>query len=58
MMRVAILGTRGIPACYSGFETLAEELGARLVQHVSTQGFQKIFAFVLVGLAAYLFFKK
>ncbi|HPC84662.1 MAG TPA: glycosyltransferase [Thermoanaerobaculaceae bacterium] len=30
-MRVAILGTRGIPACYSGFETLAEELGARLV---------------------------
>ena len=31
MMRIAILGTRGIPACYSGFETLAEELGARLV---------------------------
>lgn len=31
-MRVAILGTRGVPACYSGFETLAEELGARLVR--------------------------
>lgn len=31
-MRVAILGTRGVPACYSGFETLAEELGARLAQ--------------------------
>ncbi|MBI1849743.1 MAG: glycosyltransferase [Planctomycetes bacterium] len=29
-MRIAILGTRGIPARYSGFETLAEELGARL----------------------------
>lgn len=31
-MRVAILGTRGVPACYSGFETLAEELGARLAR--------------------------
>jgi glycosyltransferase involved in cell wall biosynthesis len=29
-MRLAILGTRGIPARYGGFETLAEELGARL----------------------------
>jgi glycosyltransferase involved in cell wall biosynthesis len=29
-MRIAILGTRGIPASYSGFETCAEELGARL----------------------------
>lgn len=31
-MRVAMMGTRGIPASYSGFETLLEELGARLVQ--------------------------
>ena len=31
-MRIAILGTRGIPARYGGFETLAEELSARLVQ--------------------------
>jgi glycosyltransferase involved in cell wall biosynthesis len=31
MMRIALLGTRGIPACYGGFETLAEELSARLV---------------------------
>jgi glycosyltransferase involved in cell wall biosynthesis len=31
MMRIAILGTRGIPAAYSGFETLAEEIGTRLV---------------------------
>ena len=29
-MRLAVLGTRGVPAAYSGFETLAEELGARL----------------------------
>lgn len=29
-MRVAILGTRGIPARYGGFETFAEELGLRL----------------------------
>ena len=29
-MRVAILGTRGIPASYSGFETAAEELASRL----------------------------
>lgn len=29
-MRFAILGTRGIPARYGGFETFAEELSARL----------------------------
>jgi len=29
-MRLALLGTRGVPANYGGFETLAEELGARL----------------------------
>lgn len=29
-MRLAILGTRGIPARYGGFETFAEELGTRL----------------------------
>lgn len=28
---IAIAGTRGVPANYSGFETFAEELGARLV---------------------------
>jgi len=31
-MRLAILGTRGIPAQYGGFETFAEELSTRLVQ--------------------------
>ncbi len=29
-MKVAILGTRGIPAAYSGFETAAEHLASRL----------------------------
>lgn len=29
-MRLAILGIRGIPAAYGGFETFAEELGPRL----------------------------
>jgi glycosyltransferase involved in cell wall biosynthesis len=29
-MKIAILGTRGIPASYSGFETAAEELASRL----------------------------
>jgi len=29
-MKLAILGTRGVPASYGGFETLAEELGSRL----------------------------
>ncbi|MBI4482243.1 MAG: DUF1972 domain-containing protein, partial [Acidobacteria bacterium] len=31
-MKIAIIGTRGIPASYGGFETFAEELAARLVQ--------------------------
>lgn len=31
-MRIAILGTRGVPARYGGFETFAEELGKRLVE--------------------------
>lgn len=30
-MRIALLGTRGIPASYGGFETFAEELSTRLV---------------------------
>jgi glycosyltransferase involved in cell wall biosynthesis len=31
-MKIAMLGTRGIPAYYSGFETCVEELAPRLVQ--------------------------
>lgn len=30
-MKIAILGTRGIPSGYSGYEAFAEELGVRLV---------------------------
>ena len=29
-MRIAFIGTRGVPASYSGFETFVEQLGARL----------------------------
>ena len=32
LVKVAILGTRGIPASYSGFETAAEQLASRLTQ--------------------------
>ena len=31
-MHIALLGTRGVPAHYSGFETCAEQLGQRLVE--------------------------
>jgi glycosyltransferase involved in cell wall biosynthesis len=31
-MNIALLGTRGIPASYSGFETCVEQLGQRLVR--------------------------
>lgn len=35
-MKFAIVGTRGIPARYGGFETFAEELATRLVQRGHT----------------------
>jgi glycosyltransferase involved in cell wall biosynthesis len=31
-MKIAMLGTRGVPASYSGFETCVEQLGSRLVK--------------------------
>ena len=31
-MKIAMLGTRGVPANYSGFETCVEQLGQRLVE--------------------------
>ena len=37
---------------------IGAQIGARLVDHVSTANFKKIFAVILVGLAAYLFVKK
>ncbi len=45
----ALLGIGGI---------IGAQLGARLVEHVSTANFKKVFALVLVGLAGYLFFQK
>jgi uncharacterized membrane protein YfcA len=45
----ALLGIGGI---------LGAQIGARLVEHISTANFKRIFALVLLGLAAYLFFKK
>lgn len=30
-LRIALLGSRGIPACYGGYETLMEEISVRLV---------------------------
>ena len=37
---------------------IGAQIGARLVEHVSTASFKRIFAVILVGLAAYMFFKK
>jgi uncharacterized membrane protein YfcA len=37
---------------------IGAQVGARLVEHVSTAHFKKIFALVLVALAVYLFIKK
>ena len=37
---------------------IGAQIGARLVEHVSTANFKKIFAVILMGLAAYLFLKK
>ncbi len=34
------------------------QVGARLVQHVSTGSFKKTFAVILIGLAVYLFMQK
>ena len=34
------------------------QLGARVVEHLSTAQFKRLFAVLLVGLAGYLFFKK
>jgi glycosyltransferase involved in cell wall biosynthesis len=36
-MKIAILGARGIPACYSGYDTLVEELSLGLVESHSTE---------------------
>jgi glycosyltransferase involved in cell wall biosynthesis len=35
-MKIALMGTRGIPASYSGFETCVEQMGQRLVERGHT----------------------
>lgn len=35
-LRIAMLGTRGVPAAYGGFETAVEEIGRRLVERGHT----------------------
>ena len=37
---------------------IGAQVGARLVEHVSTDVFRKIFAMILVALAVYMFLKK
>ncbi len=37
---------------------IGAQIGARLVENVPTDTFQKIFAVILAGLAIYMFFKK
>jgi len=34
------------------------QIGARLVEHISTANFKKVFSAILLGLAIYLFFKE
>ncbi len=37
---------------------IGAQIGARLTDHISTAGFKKVFAVILIGLAVYLFVKK
>ena len=37
---------------------LGAQIGPHILEHVSTANFKKIFAFILIGLAGYLFFQK
>lgn len=37
---------------------IGAQIGARLVEGISTANFKKIFSFILLGLAVYLFFRK
>lgn len=32
LLKIAMVGTRGVPAAYGGFETAVEEVGRRLVE--------------------------
>jgi hypothetical protein len=37
---------------------IGAQIGSRLVEYISTASFKRVFAFILVGLAVYLFFQK
>jgi uncharacterized protein len=37
---------------------IGAQIGAHLVENISTANFRKVFSLILLGLAAYLFFKK
>ena len=37
---------------------IGAQIGAHLVEHISTANFRKVFSCILLGLAAYLFFRK
>lgn len=37
---------------------IGAQIGSRLVEHISTANFKKVFALILVGLAIYLFWQK
>jgi len=37
---------------------IGAQMGARLVEHISTANFRKVFSLILLGLAGYLFFRK
>jgi uncharacterized membrane protein YfcA len=37
---------------------IGAQIGAHLVENISTASFRKIFSFILLGLAGYLFFRK
>ncbi len=37
---------------------IGAQIGARLIEHISTANFKKLFALILIGLASYLFLSK
>jgi len=55
LLRIAVMGTRGIPASYGGFETFAENLAVRLVErgHQVTVYCRRFFGEPYVGQSEY-----
>ena len=44
--------------CWEFGGVAGAQIGARLMEHISTGNFKRILAFILIGLAAYLFFNR